>query len=421
MEKLKSVLQGQMSNYMDIDSIFCKLEEDQDLQKASELFQTIFNNSGEFILKDFARNQESKFDESRLRSYFGNNLLLFKNKLVMLVQMIIEEAYNATLSKSIPIVQPFSEEESQNEEKTFNESSLAKSFKETERAEKPKVIHSHTTPVKKSFRQKELSPPNTKAIREISYILRPNRSSAKKRLDSTNNTTLKLTDTSSTCFSPTSKSPSLLNAILSPVNQNRSFRTFDKVDKSFTRNSSPNQTLLLQSAMLNPSFLSQRHTVSSPKHVVQSEFNHIRGHVSFSNASRVSWVDVVAKTDSPGPAKYNLNLKSRSPSPTIGKAQRKCWVDIVVHTDSPGPAKYNSNIRSRSPSPTIPKADKVSWVDVVAKTDSPGPAHYTTKSRNNSPSYSVAKASRNSWVDIVAKNDSPGPAAHYGSMHFLSK
>jgi len=316
------------------------------------------------LMKDFIEHQEGNIEVSKLKNFYGSNLLLFKNKLIMVVQMIIEEAYNSAVSKSV--VQPYLEEENQNEDKTFNDISIAKSTKESERVEKIKVIPMNfKTPVKKSARHKDSSPANAKGIKEISYILRPNRSSAKKRLDSTNNTTLKLTD-SSTCFSPTSKSPSLLNVILS----NRSFRAFDKVDKSFTRNSSPNHTLILQSAMLNPSFLSHKPSVSSPKQqTVMSEFNHIRGHVSFSNANRTSWVDVVAKTDSPGPAKYNPQIRSRSPSPTIGKNPKKSWVDIAAQTDSPGPAKYNVQIRSRFPSPTIPKAEKISWVDVVAKID----------------------------------------------------
>jgi len=78
-------------------------------------------------------------------------------------------------------------------------------------------------------------------------------------------------------------------------------------------------------------------------------------------------------------------------------------------------------MRSRSPSPTIPKAEKISWVDVVAKTDSPGPARYHPILKSRSPSPTIGKAVRTSWVDMVAKTDSPGPAAHYGSMHFLSK
>ena len=103
------------------------------------------------------------------------------------------------------------------------------------------------------------SPSSGKIVKEVSYVLRPNRvTSSKKRLDSTNNTTIKYSDTSSRYdpqCSPVSKSPSLLNAILSPViPQNiKSHRNFDR---TLSRNSSPNQTIL------NPSILTNRQNLN---------------------------------------------------------------------------------------------------------------------------------------------------------------
>ncbi len=125
------------------------------------------------------------------------------------------------------------------------------------------------------------SPSSSKNIKEVSYVLRPNRvTSSKKRLDSTNNTTIKYSDTSSRYdpqCSPVSKSPSLLNAILSPVIQQnaKSHRHFDR---TLSRNSSPNQTILNPSILTNRQNLnfsmatSHRQTINNSQSFVQVKF-----------------------------------------------------------------------------------------------------------------------------------------------------
>jgi len=449
MNTLSTVLKNQVSPAMDVDKLFTKLHEDQSLHKMNDLLEHIFNESSQSILEDYSEQSYRSLDDKSIKNYHDTSLMLFKNKLMMIVQMTIENIHNSTLQKDLSKQPNQNQSESMIDEKVSgdflnttklivpeNELSSAKSTRETEpmeklnspklsepeSIEKLKVSQKSISPVKKAK-----SPSSGKAIREVSYVLRPNKVTSKKRLDSTNNTTIKYSDTSSRYepgCSPISKSPSLLNAILSPIVQHNS-RNQHPFDRNMSRNSSPNQT-----SILNPSILSNRQNYSVQSHrqalntsqsFVQSEFNYIRGPATFTGAQRTSWVDVVAKTDSPGPALYNPKLRSRSPSPTIGKAPKVSWVDEVARTESPGPAKYNPIMRSRSPSPTIPKAEKICWVDVVAKTDSPGPARYHPILKSRSPSPTIGKALRTSWVDIVAKTDSPGPAAHYGSMHFLSK
>jgi len=445
MESLATDLRSQLSDFLDIEKIFIKFEEDKSLEKIHNLFQSLFSDSTKSILEASIEKNKETLDNEKIRADYDKNLLIFKNKFTLIVQMIIENIYSSSSPKASKTK---TEEEElmkpklhintkipSDEKHSFLSSRLnsAKSTVESEGMLSAKLTPKCVSPVKKSRRSQAASPAATSktTVREVSYTLRPKKAvntpfnTTARKLDSTTNTSIKNWENISKfeSFSPLGKS-SLSNTMLGPSPTSKSCKSSNnKGDHSFRRllNFSPSQTLLMQSNLnVTPSVYSSRQP--SHSNILMSEFNHIRGSGSFSQAARSSWVDAVAKTDSPGPAQYTAKLQSRSRSPTMGKSPRECWVDVVARTDSPGPARYDIKPRASSPNSVMGKAPRTSWIDIVAKTDSPGPGRYSARtSRAGSPSHSIGRARKECWVDVVAKTDSPGPAAHYGSMHFLSK
>jgi hypothetical protein len=452
MESLATDLRAQLSDYLDIEKIFVKFEEEKSLNKIHKLFQTLFADSSKAILEASLEKNRENLDNEKIKADYDKNLLIFKNKFTLIVQMMIENVYTSCSPKASKNQQ---EEEqtggledkprlhintkilSEDKLSTFSSRlNSAKSTGESEGLLSAKLTSKCVTPSKKDRRSKAASPvtPAKTTVREVSYILRPNKGattpskskskSKARKQDSTTNTSIKNWDNLSKYdgFSPLGRS-SLSSTMLGQSPGGRSCKS-STGDKSFRKllNFSPSQTLLMQSQLnTTPSIYSSRIPTNN-NNGLMSEFNHIKGSVSFSQAARNSWVDVVAKTDSPGPAEYTPKMQNRSRSPSMGKSPRECWVDVVARTDSPGPARYNPTPRASSPTSIIGKAARTSWIDVVAKTDSPGPGRYSARtSRNASPSHSIGRAVRESWVDVVARTDSPGPGAHYGSMHFLSK
>jgi len=481
MESFANALKTQLSDYMDIEKIFIKLEEEKSLQMIHDVLQRVVSDSAKSILKGTIEKHIDGLDDRKLRGTYEKNLSMFKSKFLVIIQMMTENIFSSDLLKETP--QRNTEENITtrrphlwiNSAKSTRESELiTESARMTPKNRSP--VHSinltesarmtpknrspaHSAKTKKGNKSKRVSPANTK-IKEVSYVLRKKSASGtKKKLESTNTSTAKFFDSSKFDGSPYSKCSSLSNTILasSPMNKSsRTDRTTDRGEKSFARTPvSPIHLALGQSSNLNPSSFMLQH-LNSSLHSVQSEFNHIRGPSTFRQAPRESWIDIVARTESPGPGKYTPKNQSGSRSPSMGKsprrswvdeaartespgpgkysprlkdspsakfgkAMRKSWIDEVARTDSPGPGSYTPKNQSGSRSPSMDRTPRVSWIDVVARTDSPGPGKYTARSGKSSPSHSMGKSPRKSWVDEVAWTDSPGPAVHYGSTHYLSK
>jgi len=316
MTQLSAFLKLEVSKYKDIDHILRKLEDDGEIQNIYEVFKTIFDGEFKFTFQELLRIQEAKKEPLNIKRQCENNLLLFKNNLMLIVDMIIEKALRSTLS----------ENKSKYEEGP--EATLA--YTEEEPTGFPPTSASTISPIPKKSnnrksRSKEKIVPSKDQLLNLSVETK--NSYADKR--------------SNFSHLSTSKIDSPLTQLLN----NSSTPTRSKEHPTHSREKSAselNQRVGTLSAQPSRASLHQdvQYTVnnSSPS-FVQSEFNHVRGSVKFSRSPRNrDQVDL-----SPGPGSYPTKSSLRqSPSPKIGKAPKVCWFDKIARNDSPGPHLYPS-------------------------------------------------------------------------------
>jgi len=100
MSQLSGFLKLEVAKYKDIDHILKKLEDDGEVQNVYEVFKGIFDNELQFTVGELMRIQEAKKEQIDIKRQCQNNLSLFKNNLLLIVDMIVEKALKNTLTEN---------------------------------------------------------------------------------------------------------------------------------------------------------------------------------------------------------------------------------------------------------------------------------------------------------------------------------
>jgi len=316
MDQLSSFLHLEVSKYKDINHILKKLEDDGEIKNVFGVFKNIFDTEFGFTLQELIKIQNVKKGSLNLRRQCENNLNLFKNNLLLIVDLIVERALKNTMSE--------------NKDKFTNVQEANNTYSEDQ-------IDSATTAAtvtSSKLRRNEQNPARARSPRSASREKMLNLSLETKPIVTVPND------------KKTASSKLSLSKADSPISAMSGKNFFsvqrDKEAPSSRRNK---EILSVSHRISSPTRTDDAHqprsAVAHARSFVQSEFNHIKGSVRFSKSPRGHEVF----EESPGPGAYDSGRYSQKHSPrvAIGKSPKVCWFDVVARNDSPGPHLYPSH------------------------------------------------------------------------------
>jgi len=311
MTQLFSALETEVNRYKDISHILRKLQDDGEISSLFETFKHIFDNEHDFTMQELSRIEDERKQKLNFSEQCESNLSMFKSNFQLIVQMIFEKAFKATVSEKIG-KSPRNNFESTRAETTIN---MTTTNLTTIIPETPKKK------TKKS-KAKRVASPGRNNILDLSLDQKTPKYKGKKLSTShlstsqTHSPLAKIFGTNSTFANEKSfmiSTGTKTHQELSPKRQSRA---------DFPSASSLNKSALF----------------------VQSEFNYITGPATFTRSPKCN---TDSRTVSPGPAAYNNSPTSlrQTPVATIDKAVKTCWFDdIAARNESPGPGgRYPSH------------------------------------------------------------------------------
>jgi hypothetical protein len=314
MTQLFSALENEVARYKDISHILRKLQDDGEIESLFETFKHIFDNEHDFTMQELSRIEDERKQKLNLSEQCESNLFMFKSNFQLIVSMIFERAFKATVAEKT------GKSARNNFESTRAETTLGNTTTNL-----TTIIPE--TPKKKSKKSKakRVASPNRSNILDLSLDQKTPKYKGKKLSTShlstsqTQSPLAKIFGTNSTfaneksfMISTGGKTPKT-NQDVSPTRQSRV--------SDFQSTTSLNKSLF-----------------------VQSEFNYITGPATFPRSPKCN---TDSRTVSPGPAAYTNSPSSfrQNPVATIDKAAKTCWFDdIAARNESPGPGgRYPSH------------------------------------------------------------------------------